>query len=557
MNSPGTVLEALDYAGSVDRGITLLGGRGGPESLSYAALGHLASRGARALMGRGIKPGDRVILVLPTGVDFLGSFFACLKAGAIACPAGPLQGFPGRSAFRQQLSHVVSLVGPRAIITDADLTDEVGGALPSGVPVLLAEELLAEEPLSSSISTDPQTIALIQFTSGTTELPRGVRISHGALTSNLRQIAVATNIHRDSVMVSWLPLFHDMGLVGSLLTSVFQGCNLVLLRPTGFLRDPRSWLGAITEFRGTHSPAPTFAYRYLWTRLRGQDLGGIELSSWRVAWIGAEPIPPDLLTAFCAEFSRCGFCRETFLPCYGMAEASLAVTFSPAGQGYRLLTLDKEKLRQEGRAVPPSAGRAATVLVSCGRPLDGTNVSILSENHQCVAEGTVGEVGVSGPSLFSGYHGESDGEASLLAGKTFLTGDLGFMLDGELYITGRKKELIIVRGQNHHPTEIESVVSRLPGVREGKVAAFGVYQPEQSTQAIGVLVERDRASVHDPEGFIVALRRAVFEETGLSIYGVVVVPPGTIPRTTSGKIQRSRAREIFLQHEAVGGGQVP
>ncbi|HEU4682550.1 MAG TPA: fatty acyl-AMP ligase, partial [Gemmatimonadales bacterium] len=533
-----------------------LGGRGGPESLTYEALGQLASRGANALERRGIRPGDRVVLVLATGVDFLGSFFACLRAGAIACPTSPLQGFPGRSAFRTHLSHIVSLVGARALITPPDFTDKAGSDLVSGLTVLTANELLAEEALSSSISTDPHTIALIQFTSGTTGLPRGVRLSHAALISNLRQIAAATDIHRDSVIVSWLPLFHDMGLVGSLLTSVFKSCNLVLLRPTGFLRDPRSWLGAITEFRGTHSPAPTFAYRYVLTQLRGQDLSGIDLSSWRVAWIGAEPVSADLLAAFCSEFSRCGFRCETFLPCYGMAEASLAVTFSPAGEGYRLLTVDQEKLRCEGRAVPPSAGQAAEVLVSCGRPLNGTTMSILSENYHCVAEGTVGEVGVSGPSLFSGYHGESEGEASLLAGKTFLTGDLGFMLDRELYITGRKKELIIVRGRNHHPMEIESVVSRLPSVREGKVAAFGVYQPEQSTQTIGMLVERDRALTHDSEGFITALRRAVYEETGLSIQGVVLVPAGTIPQTTSGKIQRGRAREIFLQHEVTGRGQV-
>jgi acyl-CoA synthetase (AMP-forming)/AMP-acid ligase II len=555
MTLPRAVLEALDSSAAGDRGITLLGGKGGPESLTYGGLGHLASRGANALVRRGIKPGDRVVLILPTGVDFLSSFFACLRAGAIACPASPLQGFPGRSAFRQHLSNVVSLVGPRALITDADLTDELGGALASGVTVLTANELLAEEALSPSISTDPQTIALIQLTSGTTGLPRGVRISHAALASNLRQIAAATHIHRDSIMVSWLPLFHDMGLVGSLLTSVFMGCKLVLLRPTGFLRDPRSWLGAITEFRATHSPAPTFAYRYVLTRLQGQDLSGIDLSSWQVAWIGAEPIPADLLAAFCSEFSRCGFRRETFLPCYGMAEASLAVTFSPVGEGYRLLALDQEKLLREGRAVSPSTGRAATVLVSCGPPLDGTSVSILSEHQQPVAERTVGEVGVSGPSLFSGYHGESEDEAFLLAGRTFLTGDLGFMLDGELYITGRKKELIIVRGQNHHPMEIESVVSRLPGVREGKVAAFGVYQPEQSTQTIGMLVERDRTSTHDAEGLITALRRAVYEETGLSIHGVVLVPPGTIPHTTSGKIQRSRAREIFLRDETAGRDQ--
>jgi acyl-CoA synthetase (AMP-forming)/AMP-acid ligase II len=396
----------------------------------------------------------------------------------------------------------------------------------------------------------PEDIAFLQLTSGTTGLPRGVRISHRAVAANTRQIAEGSGMVAGSVMVSWLPLFHDMGLVGASLTPVYTHMDLVLMSPFQFLRRPQIWLRAFGLYRGTHSPAPTFSYRYVADRLSDSDVAGLDLSSWEVAFVGAEPIHPEVLRDFERRLRPAGLRGTTLLPCYGLAESSLAVTFKPLGKTWRTLPASRRALAQ-GRWAPPgppdSSGGAAdddrTELVSCGMALPGTEVWIEGEDGRRLEEGEVGEIALRGDALFSGYHGEPP----LVAGRGFATGDLGFLQDGELFVLGRRKEVIILAGENHHPGEVEWAAGQVEGLRRGRIAAFGIFDPAVETEELCLLAEVDPRKGIGPEVLEAEVRRQVREATGLVVSQVELVPSGTLTVTTSGKLQRLQARDTFLR----------
>jgi fatty-acyl-CoA synthase len=363
--------------------------------------------------------------------------------------------------------------------------------------------------------------------------------------TNTRQIGKATEMGPGSVVVSWLPMFHDMGLV-SWLTSLFADCDAVLSTPMSFLRRPSSWLKTIHTYSGSHCPAPTFAFRYAVQRVRDKQLQGLDLSSWKTAFAGAEPIPPEVLSGFQERFGPYGLAKETLLPCYGMAEATLALTFIGQHDTYRTHSVGRLALA-EGRVEAPQSAGDTLELVSCGKALEGTSLWIEDADGQRLAEETLGEVVVDGPSLFSAYYGQEPREGA------FHTGDLGFLQGGELFVTGRKKDLIILRGQNHHPEEVEWVAATVPGVRMGRSAAFGITDDELGTERLCLLVEGERRALNDPDSLEQALRRKIHEESGLPIDFLMLVEPGTIPVTTSGKVRRGAAREIFLQRWTEGG----
>ena len=557
-----TLQEALLAAASATplRSVILLGSDLQPRPLGHDELLALARQSAAALLDAGMRPGDRLFLVLPTGPDFLAAFFGSLLVGIVPCPFSPPQGSQSPALFLERLAQLTRTLGIRGVVASPELLDPAGQEL-EGVLALTPDRLRA--PLQGSgpdlaeLAPAPDDVAFLQLTSGSTSLPKGVMVTHRAVLENLWQIAHASEMSAGDVMVSWLPLFHDMGLVAGLLLPLAYGLELCLSTPFAFLRRPAHWLHAIHRYRGTHSPAPVFAYRQLADRATDRDLAGIDLGSWRVAFIGAEPVHADVLERCDRRFGPHGLAATALVPCYGMAEATLAVTVKPMGERYRLRPVSRSLLARESRIAAPAAtggGGDELVLVSSGRPVQGMRVAILGEDGAELPSGRLGEIAIQGPSLFSGYAGLSDPDPEEIA-RGYRTGDLGFLEGGELFITGRRKELIILSGENHHPAEIEwAAAGNTAGAgnngRAPRIAAFGIEDAALGTEKLCILAELDRRSETEEETPAAAIRRRVREQTGLVVSHVELVSPGTIPVTTSGKVRRARAKEIFLEMQS-------
>ena len=546
-----TLADALIAAASAERvrSITLLGSDLQARPLSYDEILALARRAAAALLDAGLRPGDRMFLVLPTGPEFLAAFFGGVLAGIVPCPLSPPQGAQSPALFQERLGELTRALGMRAVLAPPEIAGDAEGKLGDGVLTLTPDRLLEgpDAGLPDHLPA-PEDVAFLQLTSGSTALPKGVVVTHRALLVNLRQIVLAAGIVPGDVMVSWLPLFHDMGLVAGVLLPLAYDMDLCLSSPFSFLRRPAHWLQAIHRYRGTHSPAPVFAYRQLVDRVIDRDLAGLDLAGWRVAFIGAEPVHADVLERCERRLAPHGLGETTLVPCYGMAEATLAITVKPLGERYRLRPVSRRALAREARVEAPSGAADELVLVSSGRPVEGTRVAILDEDGAALPDGHLGEITVRSPSLFSGYLGLAEPRPEEIAAG-FQTGDLGFLEGGELFITGRRKELIILSGENHHPAEIEWAAA-VDGVRATRIAAFGIEDPALGTEKLCVLAELDRHGDGlgtDGETPAAAIRRRVREQTGLVVSHVQLVPAGTIPVTTSGKIRRARARAIFLE----------
>jgi acyl-CoA synthetase (AMP-forming)/AMP-acid ligase II len=551
---PRPLLASLEAAAAdAGRGIVLLGSDGRGKPFGYDELLARSRAAAVGLLEAGLSPGDRAFLVLPTGEEVLVALFGCLLAGVVPSPLSPPQGGQSAAAFRDRLAHLARHLRARAVLARPEVADGLDAGPGDGVLALTPEVLDRERGTPPVHRAAPEDPAFIQLTSGSTALPKGVVISHRAVAANLAQIAPASGIVAGDVMVSWLPLFHDMGLVGALLLSIASRMDLVLSSPFSFLRRPALWVQAIHRYRGTHTLAPTFAYRQLVERLSDRDLDGLDLASWRVAYVGAEPVHADTLEEIEARLAPHGLSSTTLLPCYGMAEATLAITFKPHRERWRERRVSRAALAASGAAVPPAGTDDDAVVVSCGRPLEGTEVEILDPTGHPLPEDRLGEIVIRGPSLFSGYFGLDDPSPRELA-RGFRTGDLGFLEGGELFIVGRRKEVIILGGENHHPAEVEWAAGEVPGVRRGRVAAFGVFDHALGTDTLCLLAELARRSepAGDADGLVAEVRQRVREATGLVVSQVRLAPAGTLPVTTSGKLQRARAREIFLDPAPLG-----
>jgi len=540
VSGPDTIPAALARfdAGSV----TLLGQPGHPGgevTLDAGALRAGARRVAGGLHAAGARAGDRVLLVLPTGAALLEAFLGCNLVGAVPCLVSPPEGFGSGKVFDRRLASVQAVVDAWGALAPADLRERVAPGL-APRPVHARDDLPAGDPPDAAVG--PDDLAFLQLTSGTTRLPRAVRIPQRAVAANARQIAADTAMGPGSRIVSWLPLFHDMGLM-ALLSALFCDLPLVLSSPLGFLVEPASWLRTIARFGATHSPAPTFAYRHLVARTTPAELAGVDLSSWEAAFVGAERIHADVLRAFEERAGPLGLPETALLPCYGMAEATLAIAHKPRGEPWRARAVGRRRLSGEGVAAPPEGPDDALELVSCGRPLPPTTVRVLDDDGAELPPDRRGEIAVRGPSLFAGYHGV---EAPAFAGGELRTGDLGFLDPaGELFVIGRRADTIILRGENHRPEEVEWAAGQVPGVRPGRVAAFGVPDPAVGTERLCLVAELDRRAGAGPAEVEVAVRRRVHEENGLALADVRWVR--RVPVTTSGKIQRARARALYLE----------
>jgi amino acid adenylation domain-containing protein len=526
------------------------------ERLTYGELDRRARTIAAALR-ESLAPGDRALLLYPPGLELIAAFFGCLYAGVIAVPA-----YPPRLNDRSQgrLRAVARDAEPLAALTTASIL-AAASALP--IPELAAVRWIATDSFEGAVlggseadlpEPDPESVAFLQYTSGSTSTPKGVMVTHANLIHNEWMIGEAFRQDEDTVVVGWLPLYHDMGLIGNVLQPLWAGGTSVLMSPVAFLQKPLRWLEAIHRYRGTTSGGPNFAYELCVRRIAEEQRAGLDLSSWRVAYNGAEPVRAETLERFAAAFAPQGFRPEAFYPCYGLAEATLFVSGGEAGTVPPVARLDAAALEaHEARAAPPEDTEEARRLVSCGHAWAGQRIVVADpETGSELPAGRIGEIWIAGPSVARGYWRnpeatERDFAARLESGEgPFLrTGDLGFLRDGELYVTGRLKDLIIIRGRNHYPQDLELTAERShPDLRPGSGAAFSVEVGGEERLVLVQEVERRRRDGF--EEVAEAVRGAVAREHEVQVHEVVLVRVGSVPKTSSGKIQRSACRSLYL-----------
>ena len=510
--------------------------------LSYRDL-DLRARTIAAALQASAGLGERAVLLFPSGPDYVAAFFGCLYAGVIAVPAYPPEST--RRHHQERLLSIIADAEPRLLLTSSGLRDSLG-QIQEAPPLLCVDELHSESA-AGWVAPDLQDddIAFLQYTSGSTALPKGVQVTHGNLVANelLIRRGFGIDLNPDDVIVSWLPLYHDMGLIGGLLQPIFSGVPCVLMSPAYFLGRPLRWLEAISQYRGTISGGPDFAYRLCSERVSESALERLDLSHWRVAYSGSEPIRLDTLERFAEKFARCGFTPNNFFASYGLAEATLFVAGGTRGQGIPALRLDEQALA--ANRAEPGQGSA---IMSCGTSQPEHGVLIVEPHTLAeLADNCVGEIWATGPSIAHGYWRNPEATAKTFvqhAGRTWLrTGDLGFMQGGEVFITGRLKDLLIVRGHNLYPQDIEQTVEReVEVVRKGRVAAFAVN--DQGLEGIGIAAEISRSvqKILPPEALIKAIRQAVAEAYQEAPCVVVLLNPGALPKTSSGKVQRSACR---------------
>ncbi len=547
------------------------------SSLTYAELDRRA-RALGALLQESGAAGERALLLYPPGLEFITAFLGCLYGGVVAVPAYP----PRSNRPDPRLQAIAEDSRPLLALTTTALRDRAP-AFAAHNPALAGVRWVATAEIDPKLAErwrpagdlGPETLAFLQYTSGSTATPKGVMVRHGNLMHNEGMIQAAFGQTASSVTVGWLPLYHDMGLIGNVLQPLYGGATCVLMSPVAFLQQPARWLRAIHRYRATHSGGPSFAYELCARRVSAEERGTLDLSSWEVAYNGAEPVRAETLERFAETFAPCGFRREAFYPCYGLAEATLFVSGGKPGAGASLREIDAAAL-EAGQVKPARPESPSRWLVGCGHTsedqrvviadvADVANIAGLAEAERGTpsATGTVGEVWIAGPSVTAGYWRRPEETAKTfgarLAGDPetpwLRTGDLGFLLDGELFLTGRAKDLIILRGRNLYPQDVELTAERShPAMRPGCGAAFSVEVDGEERLVIVQEVERDaeRRWSREPEGTggfqaaVEAVRRAVATEHEAAVHAVALVRTATVPKTSSGKIRRRSCREDFL-----------
>jgi acyl-CoA synthetase (AMP-forming)/AMP-acid ligase II len=544
-----TLASCLEGAARLGGAITFVDAREGETKLSHAELLERARRAASGLLARGVAPGDRVAVIAATSPEFFDGFFGASLAGAVPVPLYPPVRLGRLSEYHARTAAMLTAARARLVLADARTRRVLGRTIEAARPELGCELLGPLRALPRTLPEQaPDALGFIQFSSGTTRAPKPVALSHRQILANVRAIGdVILKAHPESgvlrhVAASWLPLYHDMGLVGGVLTSLFHGRDLVLIPPELFIARPALWLRAISRHRATISPAPNFAYALCAQRIRDDELVGVDLSSWLVAMNGAEPVTPRVLERFVERFGCYGLRAEALTPVYGLAEATLAVTFSELKTRFAIRRFDERELSENGRAIESAGG---TPIVSLGRPLPGFAIEIRDDARAALGEGRVGRVHVSGPSLMSGYDGLAAETAETLQRGWLDSGDVGFLWRGELHLYGRAKDLIVVRGRKHAPQDIEHALSELPGVRAGCCAAVGALGDEGAGEELWVFVERARAARARDAALADAVRRRTLEHSGLRAARVLVLAPGTLPRTSSGKIRRGETLRLY------------
>jgi fatty-acyl-CoA synthase len=550
-----TVGDALDYAAQGRRGFNFHDPRGTlAQSYTYAELRADALAHARRLMALGIQPGDRVALVAETGPEFAGCFFGAVYAGAWPVPLPLPTSFGGRESYVEQLKVMLGSSDPKLLLFPAELAGFAGEAASQLCIQGLAWESLADvPPVDRALpQVAPDDIAYLQYSSGSTRFPHGVAVTHRALLDNLRAHGLGLQVQDTDRVVSWLPWYHDMGLVGCFLSPIANQLSVDFLRTEDFARRPLAWLDMITRNPGTTlSYSPTFGYdicsRRMSSQTRAEDR--FDLSRWRIAGNGADMIRPDVMQAFVDSFAQAGFEASAFCPSYGLAEATLAVSLMPPGEGIRLELVEETEL-SGGAANDGERPRRYRAIVNCGKPVQGMQTEIRGPAGELLPNRGIGKVFVRGTSVMHSYFRDEESTKACLSADGWLdTGDMGYLSDGYIFIVGRAKDMIIINGRNHWPQDIEWAVEQLPGFKSGDIAAFAITgQSGEETPAVLV-----HCRVSDP-GERGRLRDDIRERvraiTGISPV-VELIPPRSLPRTSSGKLSRTKARNLYLSGEIV------
>ena len=555
MTALRTLPEALADAARTDKGLVFIAD-GIETRRSFADL-RLESLGvARALREAGLRPGDLAALVIDDAAQFLTTLCGASLAGIIPASLYPPVAASNPSAYREATARIIRLARARAVITTSALRqqfDDMRASCPS-IDVVLSRETLDAPPLEPDHTALLDNIALVQFTSGSTAVPKGVVLTHRSLSANIEAINGPAGLGSSATdsALSWLPLYHDMGLIGMALGPLYCGRPAVLLTPQAFARRPVEWLRAISRHRATISFAPNFAYALCVRRVKDRDLEGLDLSCWRVAGCGGEPIHAPTLTAFAEKFAPVGFRETSFLPSYGLAEHVLAATFAPRGRRPRVEKMPADDLT-EWRPAGLDNGTAdsAAMLVSCGRPFPGHRLRIVDQHERELPEGQVGEIALAGPSVMQSYYEQDELTAATLRNGWLYTGDLGYVSDGELFVCGRVKDIIIVNGRKYHPQDLEWGVEDLAGIRHGRIVAFG--SPRHGGPDRVVIVAEPSGTVAS-DILSDAIRCRIGDLCGLPVDDVVLVRNGTVARTTSGKVQRAAIKARYERGELVDGG---
>ncbi len=546
-----TINAMLDRAAGIPGyGLRLLDRSEKETWLPWSEVQTRAGRVCGGLRGIGIKPGERVALIFPTGAGFFDAFFGILKAGAVPVPLYPPVRLGRLTEYHERTARMLKAVDTRLVLADRLVGRIIGRTIARAKPALgclYLEEL--EDSSLGPIDVTPDHLALVQFSSGTTVDPKPVALSHRALSAQatiLNSFWPETPTEKHSG-VSWLPLYHDMGLIGCVLPALERPTNLTLIPPEVFVARPSVWLRTISRYRATVSPAPNFAYGLCVDKITDEEMEGVDLSSWTVALNGAEPVAPGVLRAFQERFGPYGFAAEALTPVYGLSEAALAVTFSDLDTVFTTTRFDRRSLAADRVAIPESDG---IELVSVGRPLPGFGIQIVDDHNRALTPNRVGRVRVRGPSLMDGYLGRPEATERALRDGWLDTGDLGFHHDGELYLTGRAKDLLILRGRNHAPSEVEQAVDSIDGVRTGCAVAVSHLEEGADGEILLVFVEA-RAEVPADRYPAIAIEctRAILAATGLKTDRTIIVEPGTLPRTSSGKLRRGETLRLHQCHQ--------
>ena len=558
-------VRALAHDG--ERGFVFVRSDGTERFISFRDLAAASEQRAADLAAVGLMRGDRLALVIPDGDEFVLSFLGALFAGVIPVPIYPQLSFKNVETYHSTVAHIARVSGASFVLTTAATRAYVEPVLPRVETlrgVVAIDDVAAARATPSPQKARPEDVAFLQFTSGSTSRPKGVVVTHANLAANSAAFML-TGLQRDPAIdkgVSWLPLFHDMGLIGFVVGPLFTNVPCVFLPTASFVRSPRLWLDKIHEHRGTITYAPNFAYALVAKRMKDKDVEGLDLSCLRIAGCGAEPIQAKSLRDFAAKLAPVGFDARAFMPSYGMAEATLAITFMPLRAGLRTDRVDPQALTQSEAS--PSASESATELVDCGTPFPDHDLAVIDEGGHRLPDRRIGQIVLRGPSVTPGYFEDPETTAQTFKplgatddrenepGVPWLhTGDLGYTVDGRLFVCGRLKDMIIVRGRNYYPTDIEWAVGELPNVRRGNVVAFGVFvDSQQRVIADGSgeeqLIVCCEGAGPDADAIRAAANACIAAQFGLTPHEVVVMQLASLPRTSSGKPQRRKARELYL-----------
>ena len=543
--------EALDYAAQGSRGLNFHDPRGRlVRAYPFSELREDALAMARRLVSRGVKPGERIALVAQTCPEFAALFCGAIYAGAWPVPLPLPTSFGGKESYIDQLSVQLQSSDPAMLLFPAEIAEMSGAAAErQGCEGVSFEDFAALPEGGATLpAPNPEDICYLQYSSGSTRFPHGVAVTHRALLNNLRGHGIGMELVEDDRCVSWLPWYHDMGLVGCLLSPIANQVSTDYLKTEDFARRPLAWLDLISRNEGTTlSYSPTFGYDICARRISSQSPVGerFDLSRWRLAGNGADMIRPDVMQNFVNAFADAGFKANAFLPSYGLAEATLAVTLMPPGEGIRVELVEEERLSGTPRDLSRPARYRA--IVNCGKPVLDMEVAIRGEDGHSRGDHMIGKVWCKGPSVMHSYYRDPEATDACLVDGWLDTGDMGYMANGYLFIVGRAKDMIIINGKNHWPQDIEWAVEQLPGFHQGDIAAFSV-ETENGEEVPAVLVHcrvsdpEERLRLHDQ------IREKVRSITGMNCV-VELVPPRTLPRTSSGKLSRAKAKKLYLSGE--------